>query len=86
MDARRNILHLDLDAFFYAVEEQSDPSLKGKPCAVGGRPEDRGVVASCSYAARKFGIYSPMPMATASPCKNVPYAVDASIAWPMVWP
>jgi len=61
----RKIIHLDLDAFFCAVEELQDPSLKGKPFAVGGRPDQRGVVASCSYPARIFGVRSAMPMSQA---------------------
>lgn len=61
----RKILHLDLDAFFCAVEELRDPALRGKPFAVGGSPQGRGVVASCSYAARQFGVHSAMPMAQA---------------------
>lgn len=61
----RTILHLDLDAFFCAVEELHRPELRGKPFAVGGRPQERGVVSSCSYAARGFGVRSGMPMARA---------------------
>jgi DNA polymerase-4 len=61
----RTILHLDLDAFFCAVEEQRRPALRGRAFAVGGRPEQRGVVASCSYAARAFGVRSAMPMGQA---------------------
>lgn len=61
----RKILHIDLDAFFCAVEEQRDPKLRHQPFAVGGQPEHRGVVASCSYPARYFGVRSAMPMAQA---------------------
>jgi DNA polymerase-4 len=61
----RKIIHIDLDAFYCAVEEFMNPELSGKAFAVGGNPEHRGVVASCSYAARQFGVRSAMPMARA---------------------
>src|SRR5438067_13911181 len=55
----RAIVHLDADAFFASVEQAADPRLRGKAIAVGG--EKRGIIASASYEARKFGIYTPMP-------------------------
>lgn len=61
----RTILHIDLDAFFCAVEENQNPSLRGRAFAVGGKPDERGVVASCSYAARRMGVRSAMPMGRA---------------------
>lgn len=67
-----HIAHFDLDSFFVAVEIINDPSLKGKAIIVGGT-SDRGVVSTCSYEARKFGVHSAMPMRTAM--KLCPHAI-----------
>jgi DNA polymerase-4 len=68
-----SVLHLDIDAFFAAVEEMLDPSLRGKPLIVGGLAHERGVVCTASYAARRFGVHSGMALRTAA--RKCPQAV-----------
>ncbi|HLX00880.1 MAG TPA: DNA polymerase IV, partial [Trinickia sp.] len=63
--AVRKIIHCDCDCFYASVEMRDDPSLRGRPLAVGGRPEARGVIATCNYEARRFGVHSAMSSALA---------------------
>jgi DNA polymerase-4 len=65
MIEQRKIIHIDMDAFYAAVEQRDHPELSGRPVIVGGDPSSRGVVATCSYEARRFGVHSAMPSARA---------------------
>ena len=77
MEEIRKIIHIDMDAFYASIEQRDNKKLKGKPVIVGGDPHSIGVVATCSYEARKYGIHSAMPSNVAY--KRCPYA---HFIWP----
>ena len=73
MYSKRKIIHIDMDAFFASIEQKDHAHFRGKPLIVGGSPQSRGVVAACSYEARRFGIHSAMPCAKAA--RLCPHAI-----------
>jgi DNA polymerase-4 len=73
MYSKRKIVHIDMDAFFASIEQKDTPEFRGKPLIVGGKPQSRGVVAACSYEARRFGIHSAMPSSKAA--RLCPHAI-----------
>lgn len=78
---RSCIIHIDMDAFYAAVEQRDNPKLRGKPIIVGGDPQQRGVVATCSYEARQFGIHSAMSCALAK--RKCPQAIFVRPRFPI---
>jgi DNA polymerase-4 len=77
-EGHKVIIHLDMDAFFAAIEQLINPELRGRPVIVGGTPDSRGVVSTCSYEARNYGVHSAMPMKRAYElCPNAVF-IDVS--------
>lgn len=81
MVAQRKIIHIDMDCFYAAVEIRENPALADKPVAVGGRAEQRGVLTTCNYLARQFGLHSAMP--TAQALKRCPDLVLLPVNMPL---
>lgn len=79
--ANRKIIHIDMDCFFAAIEEREHPELKGKPLAVGGSADKRGVLATCNYKARQYGLHSAMPTRTA--VQRCPELILQSVNMPL---
>lgn len=79
--SQRKIIHIDMDCFYAAIEMRDNPSLIGKPVAVGGKPNQRGVLATCNYEARKFGLHS--AMASALALKRCPHLVLLPVNMPL---
>jgi len=79
--ANRKIIHIDMDCFFAAIEEREHPELKGQPIAVGGSADKRGVLATCNYEARQYGLHSAMPTRTA--VQRCPTLVLQSVNMPL---
>src|SRR3712207_2465623 len=81
MAMQRKIIHIDMDCFYAAIEIRENPALIGKPVAVGGSVEGRGVLTTCNYEARKFGLHSAMP--TAQALKRCPNLILVPVNMPL---
>ena len=78
----RKIIHIDMDAYYAAVEQRDEPTLRGRPVVVGGSPHSRAVVCSASYEARKFGVRSAMSCARAAQlCPQAAFVVPRMAAY-----
>jgi nucleotidyltransferase/DNA polymerase involved in DNA repair len=75
---RQIIIHVDMDAFYASVETRDDPSLRGKPLIIGALPSERGVVSTCSYEARKYGVHSTIVQAPERNLWSSLFATDCS--------
>ena len=81
MNSTRKIIHIDMDCFYASIEIRENPTLQGKPVAVGGSSRQHGVLTTCNYEARKFGLHSAMP--TAQAIKKCPNLILVPINMPL---